>query len=474
MIPSRTMLPLSSVCGSTSTSSLTKSLTVRLGSLSLSRKISSSSSSSSNTSTSPQSPIPSASNNGGSFSAGYLGRPIKPIVLSRMPGGFYSKSNRSTVKMSEATAREEFQKWCQTTGAEFKWPKPRTRNWLGGTRPYPANPYFKPTPPLSCDLQEEIYQLYKSFPGEVGAVERMNLLSEKYSISKERVTGAIKTGQVGEAWAKVGQPPQRPFVRGMESYLCVPEHNVSTTHESQPRSNAAVQFTQYLGSRIDIERDLETEKLETGERSHRFEDSGFDPATVKSLGQMSWEMVRDGEQALTSKIALEKPLRPPPAFPVFPNKVVKEATRSPVWNFVDVGGKFNGLAWDGALGRKGHCPPSPMKAIKQFIPLVKTRSGPYDPFAKQKADRVKRAARAARKEALNAAGELTPHQKIVAKMTPADGGLPVHLVHQDIMVRKAKYREEKKANKYQLRVQQEADKRAEFKRMVKAKIEGLD
>jgi hypothetical protein len=53
---------------------------------------------------------------------------------------------------------------------------------------------------LSADLQDEMYAVYTSFPAAVGAIERVALISERYNISKDRVTAAVKTGQVAETW----------------------------------------------------------------------------------------------------------------------------------------------------------------------------------------------------------------------------------------------------------------------------------
>lgn len=259
----------------------------------------------------------------------------------------------------------------------------------------------------------------------------------------------------------------------MEAFLCVPKHDAPTSHEDRPSSTAALAFPQYLGSRIDLERDQETEKLATGERVHRFEDSGFDPATTRSVGLMSWEMTKEGEQPLTSKIALEKPLRPPPTLPVYPNKVVRDG-KQPVWNFVDVGGKFEGLGWDGAFQRKGREAPSPLKPMRQFMPLVATRSGPVEKNARSRVLAEKKQARLAKRAELNAKGELTPHQAIVAKMTPPSGRRPIHLINEDIMNAKREHRVRMSTVKHNRRIRLKEENKKEFERMVKAKIEGLD
>lgn len=68
---------------------------------------------------------------------------------------------------------------------------------------YPENPYFKPSPPLSCDVQSEVYEAYTQFPPYATSLFRINALTTRYGISKDRIRGIIKTGQVAESWKKL-------------------------------------------------------------------------------------------------------------------------------------------------------------------------------------------------------------------------------------------------------------------------------
>ena len=72
-----------------------------------------------------------------------------------------------------------------------------------GLQVYPENPYFRPSPPLSCDVQSEVYEAYTQFPPDTSSLFRINALTTKYGISKDRIRGIIKTGQVSESWKKL-------------------------------------------------------------------------------------------------------------------------------------------------------------------------------------------------------------------------------------------------------------------------------
>lgn len=55
-----------------------------------------------------------------------------------------------------------------------------------------------------------MYAVYVSFPAAVTAVERVNLISERYNIGKDRVTAAVKTGQVADSWKEAVRLPFFP------------------------------------------------------------------------------------------------------------------------------------------------------------------------------------------------------------------------------------------------------------------------
>lgn len=151
-----------------------------------------------------------------------------------------------------------FASWSKNAGEQWKWPTPGRNNFLGGDmlvsrlssfalpmfvgratfsaccllasatccslrfllisclfsspQPFPENPYFKPTPPLSTALQAEIYAKYTQYPSYVTSIARVNHLAEKYAISKDRIRGMIKTGQVAESWKRLVSPGSRRAV----------------------------------------------------------------------------------------------------------------------------------------------------------------------------------------------------------------------------------------------------------------------
>lgn len=134
----------------------------------------------------------------------------------------------------------------------------------------------------------------------------------------------------------------------METLLLVPSH--TTARRPHEKSPAMADFPTYLPSRIDLDRDLESAAIERGERTDYHENSGFresEHLVVSGrkkrdrIGMMSWEFAEEGHTANSAKADLERPLRPPPVVPEFPNKIVATGGEA-VWNFVNVGDKFAG------------------------------------------------------------------------------------------------------------------------------------
>lgn len=67
-------------------------------------------------------------------------------------------------------------------------------------------------------MQAEVYEAYTQFPPEATSIFRINALTTKYGISKDRIRGIIKTGQVSESWKKLVSP-DRPRKEGRRSEL---------------------------------------------------------------------------------------------------------------------------------------------------------------------------------------------------------------------------------------------------------------
>ena len=57
-------------------------------------------------------------------------------------------------------------------------------------QPYPANPSFRPPPPLSNDIQEALYKELKAGKKTIG------VLANEYSVSKARIDAVRKLKEV--------------------------------------------------------------------------------------------------------------------------------------------------------------------------------------------------------------------------------------------------------------------------------------
>jgi len=86
---------------------------------------------------------------------------------------------------------------------------------MGGNVPFPANPSFKPPPPLSDALKTMLYALYLSDP----STYNVRKLSEKFGISVARVESVLRLKELEESWRKEGQELQTGFLAGMERHL---------------------------------------------------------------------------------------------------------------------------------------------------------------------------------------------------------------------------------------------------------------
>jgi hypothetical protein len=66
-------------------------------------------------------------------------------------------------------------------------------------KPFPANPTFKPPPPLSDALKTMLYALYLTDP----SVWNIRKLGEKFGISVARVEAVLRLKELEESWKKV-------------------------------------------------------------------------------------------------------------------------------------------------------------------------------------------------------------------------------------------------------------------------------
>ncbi|KAF9409060.1 hypothetical protein BGZ94_002090, partial [Podila epigama] len=112
--------------------------------------------------------------------------------------------------------RRRFHQWLQTEGARFATPSFSGTNYIGDT-PFPMNPLFKPTPPLSDHTKEEIYAYHMSDKTEWTPRK----LGMKYNISMKRVEAILRLKHLEREMVADGFVPQQNFTRGMEQLMGV-------------------------------------------------------------------------------------------------------------------------------------------------------------------------------------------------------------------------------------------------------------
>ena len=263
----------------------------------------------------------------------------------------------------------------------------------------------------------------------------------------------------------------------MDAFLCVPAHRPQNERSLSKTSPALSEFNNYIGSRIDIERDEETDKLERGERRRRIEDNGFSPWYEQGsrIGAMSWEFSEEGHIPTTYKIDMEKPLRPPPRVPMFPSKIV-ETGKAAVWNFVNVGDKFAGFGWDGAMYNKRASGPSRKGANHKFLPLIKATkphlSGRRDPTLRGTdvlTPREKKRLQYLDTEWKRAQGIVSPRDAIIAKMRASHPDKMLSFEKNEVtMEKKRVYRDKAAQYKADRRVRDRVQDMAAFKEKLNA------
>lgn len=262
----------------------------------------------------------------------------------------------------------------------------------------------------------------------------------------------------------------------MEDVLVVPRHKTGN-------SDALAAFPSYLGSRIDLERDVETARLARGEITARIEDDGFGNGDQsRRIGFLSWELAAEGETPLSVKMQLEKPLRPPRAVPAFPSTVITQSRSQAVVNVVDVGDKFRGQGWDGRIGHeagRNATAPGKQNALGKFVPVLKRAARAARVAAGEDVEPTteeRRAARLAAKRELNARGELTPTQQIIAKRCPGGvyDSMYLHKAARNQLVHLGKvFRREKNARSKSAAHRVDlANAKVEFQQMVRDRING--
>ncbi|KAG0260680.1 hypothetical protein BGZ95_004385, partial [Linnemannia exigua] len=112
--------------------------------------------------------------------------------------------------------RRNFHKWLRTEGTRFATPSFSGPNYIGET-PFPMNPLFKPTPPISNATKEEIYKLHRSDSTK----HTPRQLGTTYNISIKRVEAILRMKHLEKEMIAEGFVAQENFTKGMEQLMGV-------------------------------------------------------------------------------------------------------------------------------------------------------------------------------------------------------------------------------------------------------------
>ncbi|KAF9578749.1 hypothetical protein BGW38_005302 [Lunasporangiospora selenospora] len=112
--------------------------------------------------------------------------------------------------------RKRFHQWLLTEGERFKSPSFSGVNYVG-EGPFPMNPLFKPTPPLSNMTKDEIYKLHMSDTSKWTPRQ----LGTKFNISIKRVEAVLRLKHLEQEMIANGFVAQENFTKGMEQLMGV-------------------------------------------------------------------------------------------------------------------------------------------------------------------------------------------------------------------------------------------------------------
>ncbi|KAI0347972.1 hypothetical protein BDW22DRAFT_1479855 [Trametopsis cervina] len=128
----------------------------------------------------------------------------------------------ASTKVTTAEQYKEYKSWRDGRGMQYKHPRPK--NWLGGDHPFPLNPTFKPSPPISNALKNVVYQKYMQDPVK----NDVRILSSQYNLSIKRVDAILRLKGLEQHW-KQGKTLQTGFQAGMEELLAVMDETIGRT-----------------------------------------------------------------------------------------------------------------------------------------------------------------------------------------------------------------------------------------------------
>ncbi|EKM83961.1 hypothetical protein AGABI1DRAFT_88779 [Agaricus bisporus var. burnettii JB137-S8] len=149
-----------------------------------------------------------------------------------------------------------YKRFLSTIGAQYKYAQPN--NWLGGDVPFPMNPSFRPPPPISDAIRQEIYNQFMTDPVE----NSVRKLAIRYTLAFKRVDAILRLKGLEHSWYKVGNSSfssyvklllnasrnyhlglqenkqiQYGFQKGMEKLLGVTQRRLSRLQEDASRWN---------------------------------------------------------------------------------------------------------------------------------------------------------------------------------------------------------------------------------------------
>ncbi|OLL26900.1 37S ribosomal protein S35, mitochondrial [Neolecta irregularis DAH-3] len=113
--------------------------------------------------------------------------------------------------------------YLTTAGQKFYQPEYHGTNYISGTDiPFPTNPFFKPKTPLSDDKKREIWEA-------ILAGEDVRSVSNKFSVSVERVVAIVRLRKVAEDWKSMGKEPLYALSRSLYPLLQTSSSLTETT-----------------------------------------------------------------------------------------------------------------------------------------------------------------------------------------------------------------------------------------------------
>ncbi|KAG8908061.1 hypothetical protein FRC01_007507, partial [Tulasnella sp. 417] len=174
-----------------------------------------------------------------------------------------------------------FQSWLKDVGKNYKEPLRGKTNYLGGDRPFPMNPTFKPPPPLGATLREMLFNLHVSDPEKNSVRE----LSQRFGLSLKRVEAVIRLKGEEVKWQMEGRTLRKNFERGMESALGVKMF--------RPTGDTKL----WLGERNSRAADLIADE------------EGASATPKHGVEKLWWEGVEDGKEAIVGPHLLARAAR---------------------------------------------------------------------------------------------------------------------------------------------------------------------